>query len=447
MLRLMIEIPNAGGRGRRIVTSVAGPGTPTDFLAPGRTGPEGGDFIAVQWRMTQKLEKGTVRDDDERLILIGVDTLQLTVNEREQVRDSLRQLRSEIEPVLGSIDWDSPSHGTAVVAAPLADLLGRPPFSDLPLLRDPHPVQPLGGKSKRPSAKLSRQLASIAACAAGLMAVAFWWSQHEVVPQPSPSPPGPEQMMGQVSQAMRCSQEDLRRWVAAAHGLAEEDAGPTIESNTLQRLSETTGIARYFIFDPTPAEQSQLPEFIECVVPATAADCADARVTLREAHNHLAALHSAAVRASRVRDWRQTLESTSTDRLAMDAVDVAFIASLVSFGRDSLASTGSTTEPSGPFFGADDHRRFADLAQFFSPERRAPIGNVTRITYTSDKQSTALCAAVNTMPPTNTELARLTDVGDRAYGRTDCKDLQSVVTHFNELCRTLGRLPRALTHP
>jgi len=442
MLRLLIEIPNADGRGRRIVTSTAGPAADSDSLLQGRIGPEGRDYIAVHWPSTQRLENQTVRDDDERLMLVGVDTSRLTAEERERVRDALRQLRPDVAGALATIDWSGQTHGTVIEAAGLSDLLRRPPFTDLPKLKDVAPPIPPAGASGQTLNRQPWPLPAIAACAAGLVAAATWWNL------PNPAPPGPpapqtppapaaDERIKEISRAMGCSEAELKGWIAAAQGVSREDTSRAIDDHTLRSLMGAQGVERFFVFDKITAEESQLREFVESLSPTKATDGATIRACLHKAHAELVALHSAAEEADRCEGWKQKLETDATDRPAMAPDEVAFIAAIVGFAKESVAA--NTAEPVGPFFDPNDHRRFADLARFFTPERRAHIENVTPIRYPSDNSSEALRQAAESMP---SDHRKVTQTVDGAYVRTEWRAFKDLVDHFNGLCRALAHLKK-----
>jgi len=163
MLQLLLEIPNPGGRGRRLVTSTAGPGSATHAHTHARTGAEGPDFLAVEWPAIQRLEGQAIRDDADRVMLIGVDTSRLPSGERDRIRDALTELRPEISRILASIDWDMAGHETVIESAALVDLLRGPVFLNLPTHAQVSPSRETGtAATERPSAGALLRLLALA---------------------------------------------------------------------------------------------------------------------------------------------------------------------------------------------------------------------------------------------------------------------------------------------
>jgi hypothetical protein len=129
MLHLLVELPNAAGFGRRTLVSANVPEESSGRVTGGRTGHEGADYLAVERPVTQRLANGTVRDDHERLMLVGVDTSRMSVDERERIRTSLRERWPDIQRIIDTLDWAHQDRNHAVEVASLSELLREPAFS------------------------------------------------------------------------------------------------------------------------------------------------------------------------------------------------------------------------------------------------------------------------------------------------------------------------------
>jgi hypothetical protein len=442
MLCLVIEVPSAAGLGRRIVTSTKDPEESAGRLPLSRTGPDGSDFIAVEWPVTQRLANGTVRDDYERLTLVGVDTSRMSAEERESVRDSLRELRPEVMLSLASIDWDDQSHSHSVEVASLSEFLRRPAFSRLPILEGTTRSTAAVRDAEPSTVNRTRNWIGIAVGMVGIVCLVVWTLfQPHTPPPPPPVAARRTELMEAVCQAMSCPEDDLKRWAAAARGITDAEPAPDIDETTLDALKTATITRRFFAFDQTPSEQSQLGEFVESLSPSTAMDGAAIRSTLLEAYRHLQALRASAAEARRCENWRQAVDSGD------QSAQVDFIASLLDFGEKSLPACG-TDKVVGPFFGIDDHCRFRELATFFTDDaRRGPLRKATGIDCQSGRQSEAFREAVATMPRTDAQIRRIATVGKLAYADTDCREFKDVVTHFSNVCQTLAGLIRSPEAP
>lgn len=449
MLQLLVEVPDADGRGRQLITSASGTGPDVAELLPGRNGLEGPDYIAVTCPTTQRLGNQTVRDDHERLMLIGVDVSRLSTEERTVVRDALTDLRPEIHHAVGLIDWTKHGPGSIVPTFMLSSLLERPVFARLPTLSKSQESRDPPWRSREPGTadddtqtRFSR-LKWLLGGVAGVLAATFTtWvvlrgGSTPPPPQPSPSP----DLMAVVTSELNCSSDDLRRWIINAKGLPDDKSAAGAIQDVIGRLAETKDTNRYFLLDPTPPNSSQLPDFVASLVSSpTVAQVQAIRTGLREAHRHLAELRAAAAEAGRCPDWKSTLRAETRIRKPTPAEEIEFLDALVHFGTHPLATIAPEPEPLGPFFGQNDHRRFRDLAGFFTPERSSAIGKVTRINYRSQKQSEALREVIDTVPPTDQELQRLTLCGEAAAGGTRCEYLKRVVEHFQNVCLALAEI-------
>ncbi|NQW47405.1 MAG: hypothetical protein HQ464_06520, partial [Planctomycetes bacterium] len=324
MLCLLIEVPSAAGLGRRIVTSAKAPEESAGRLPRSRTGPDGSDFIAVEWPVTQRLVKGTVRGDHERLTLVGVDTSRLSAEERERVRDSLRELWPEVLQILASIDWAWDDRSHSIEVASLSEFLSRPAFSRLPVLEETTPLTAAVREAEPSTINRTRNWIVIAVGVVGIFFLVLWTLSQPPTPPPPP-PPVAAELTKAVCEAMDCSEDDLKRWVAAANGIPQGDA-PDIDETTLGVLKKAKAARRFFAFDQTPSEQSQLGEFVESLSPSTAMDGAAIRSTILEAYRHLTALRASAAKARQCENWRKAMESGD------ESAQVDLMASLLDFG-------------------------------------------------------------------------------------------------------------------
>ena len=442
MLCLLIEVPSAAGLGRRIVTSAKDPEESAGRLPLSRTGPDGSDFIAVEWPVTQRLVKGTVRGDHERLTLVGVDTSRLSAEERERVRDSLRELWPEVLQILASIDWARHDRSHSVEVTSLSEFLRRPAFSRLPVLEETTPLTAVVRDLEPPLANrtLTWWLIGIAVILVSIVCLSMIISKPQTQPEPDLAEPDRAELTKAVCEELSCSVDDLKQWVAAAKGIADTEPVPDIDEMTLKALKTATTARRFFAFDQTPSEQSQLGEFVESLSPSTAMDGAAIRSTILEAYRHLTALQASAAGARQCENWenwRKAVESSD------QSAQVDFIASLLAFDGEPLPTYGADTVV-GPFFGIDDHCRFRELANFFTDDaRRGPLRKATGIDCQSGRQSEAFREAVATMPRADAKLLRqITMVAGAAHSATGCSEFKDVVTQFSNLCQTLaGLLP------
>jgi len=234
----------------------------------------------------------------------------------------------------------------------------------------------------------------------------------------------------------------LRSWINSAQG---KPADAPIDDLTSRLVTEPTGVARFFAFDPIPAEQSQLRDFIELLNLRTADECTAVRAELRKAHPFLLALQASAAAAGRCDDWLPKLESkTDRDLDPLPRNHVAFIKSLVSVGVYPAGDGKTAPELESPFFNENDHRQFRDLAGLFAPDRRSPMNDaIGREMYVSDKMSEALFEAVKEMPLKSSERKQLRTMGVLAASRAKCPEIEELVKHFIDICEALDGLQRA----
>jgi hypothetical protein len=436
MLHLLVELPNAAGFGRRTLVSANVPEESSGRVTGGRTGHEGADYLAVERPVTQRLANGTVRDDHERLMLVGVDTSRMSVDERERIRTSLRERWPDIQRFIDTLDWAHQDRNHAVEVASLSELLREPAFSSLPVTEATTPelaATDSGAARRWPYVRRFLPL-GLASCAIGAIVLMVW-------PRPSPLPPTPSAretatLTADVCREMGCTDEELRRWVDAARNNPTATRGSEIDDATIRRLARTVGSRRLFALDPTPSESSQLNEFVESLSPTTAEQGETIRRTLLEAYGHLRALRDSATEARRCEQWRENVTAEGE----LSPAEIQFVAVLVDFGRSSLAACGEDNSL-GPFFGPDDHCRFRELVTFFTDDaRRHSLKTTAGIDCQSDRQSEAFREAIATMPRSEKELRRLVTISKIAYADTDCRAFTLVGSNFSKLCNTLARL-------
>lgn len=437
MLHLLVELPNAAGFGRWTLVSATVPEESSGRVTGGRTGHEGADYLAVERPVTQRLANGTVRDDHERLMLVGVDTSRMSVDERERVRTSLRERWPDIQRIIDTIDWAHQDRNHAVKVASLSELLREPAFSSLPVTEATTLELAATGTARRwPFIRRFLPL-GLASCAIGAIVLMVW-------PRPSPHPPLPPPpsaretatLTADVCREMRCTDEELRRWVNAALNNSAATRGSKIDEAMIGRLAGTDGNRRLFAFDPTPKDNSQLNEFVESLSPTTAEEGESIRRTLLEAYGHLRALGNSAAEARECEEWKGEMTAAG----GLSPAEIQFLAVLVDFGVVSLDACGEDNS-SGPFFVPDDHCRFRELVKFFTEDaRRQPLKTTAGIDCQSNRQSEAFREAIGTMPRSEKELQRLVTIGKIAYADTDCRAFKLVGSNFSKLCNTLTRL-------
>ena len=435
MLHLLVELPNAAGFGRRTLVSASVPEESSGRVTGGRTGHEGADYLAVERPVTQRLANGTVRDDHERLMLVGVNTSRMSVDERERVRNSLRERWPDIQRIIDTIDWAHQDRNHAVEVASLSELLREPAFSSLPVTEATTSELAATGSARRwPYIRRFLPL-GLASCAIGAIVLMVWLRSS---PHPSRSSARETAtLIAEVSHEMHCTDEDLRRWVNAAKNNPKATRGSEIDEETIRLLAGSAGIQRFFAFDPTPSEASQLNEFVKSLSPTTAEQGETIRGTLLEAYGHLRALSDSAAEARRCEQWREKVAAEGE----LSPAEIQFVAVLVDFGGVSLNAYGEDNS-SGPFFVPDDHYRFRELVKFFTEDaRRQPLKAAAGIDCQGDRQSEAFRKAIATMPRTASEDQRqLARIGKLAYADTDCLAFKLVGSHFCDLCNTLARL-------